>query len=415
MPPRLTAGRRGRIFMSADAVGGVWTYVLQLARGLGASGMSVRVAVLGPPPSSSQIRQAERIAGLEIECTGLPLDWTAQQEAELDTVARELGAMSAKFKADLVHLNAPAHAGAEHWPVPLVVAAHSCVATWWRAHHNASLPVEFAWRRRRTSAGLAVADAVISPSRSFADQLASEYGSGICIAPVWNAVDRAAERGGVDARSIVLTAGRLWDAAKNVATIDAAAALGELTVHAAGATRGPNGEQIGLRHVNALGELGPVEMGQWLERAAIFVSASRYEPFGLAVLEAAQAGAALVLSDIPTFRELWDGAAVFVPADDASALADAVLRLQRDDAWRRSMAAAAGERSDRYAPRRMIGATLSVYSYARWAHAQRVSTECEQTRCASSTSRTPSCPVGTTAMRTFSAACWANSSRAATR
>ena len=39
-----------------------------------------------------------------------------------------------------------------------------------------------------------------------------------------------------------------------------------------------------------------------------------YEPFGLAVLEAAQAGCALVLSDIPTFRELWDGAALFVAA-----------------------------------------------------------------------------------------------------
>ena len=48
-------------------------------------------------------------------------------------------------------------------------------------------------------------------------------------------------------------------------------------------------------------------------RCPIFVSAARYEPFGLAVLEAAQAGCALVLSDIPTFRELWDGAALFVP------------------------------------------------------------------------------------------------------
>jgi hypothetical protein len=35
------------------------------------------------------------------------------------------------------------------------------------------------------------------------------------------------------------------------------------------------------------------------------------EPFGLAVLEAAQAGCPLVLSDLPGFRELWDGAALF--------------------------------------------------------------------------------------------------------
>ncbi len=46
--------------------------------------------------------------------------------------------------------------------------------------------------------------------------------------------------------------------------------------------------------------------------ATVFASMARYEPFGLAVLEAAQAGMRLVLSDIPTFRELWDGAAIFV-------------------------------------------------------------------------------------------------------
>ena len=51
----------------------------------------------------------------------------------------------------------------------------------------------------------------------------------------------------------------------------------------------------------------------------IFVSVSRYEPFGLAVLEAAHAGCALVLSDIPTFRELWQGAASFVIAAGSAA------------------------------------------------------------------------------------------------
>ena len=49
-----------------------------------------------------------------------------------------------------------------------------------------------------------------------------------------------------------------------------------------------------------------------MARTAVFVSPALYEPFGLAVLEAAQAGCALVLSDIPTFRELWDGVALFV-------------------------------------------------------------------------------------------------------
>jgi len=66
--------------------------------------------------------------------------------------------------------------------------------------------------------------------------------------------------------------------------------------------------------------------------ASIFCSPSLYEPFGLAVLEAAMSGAALVLSDIPSFRELWDGAAVFVSPADPDPWRDALGELigQRD-------------------------------------------------------------------------------------
>ena len=46
--------------------------------------------------------------------------------------------------------------------------------------------------------------------------------------------------------------------------------------------------------------------------ASIFAHPALYEPFGLSVLEAARAGCCLILSDIPSLRELWDGAAIFV-------------------------------------------------------------------------------------------------------
>src|SRR3546814_16818778 len=78
-----------------------------------------------------------------------------------------------------------------------------------------------------------------------------------------------------------------------------------------------------------LGVLGEASMAAWRERAGIFVSPSLYEPFGLAVLEAAMSGCALLLSDIPTFRELWDGAAVFTPAGDSDALADRLRSEER--------------------------------------------------------------------------------------
>ena len=82
--------------------------------------------------------------------------------------------------------------------------------------------------------------------------------------------------------------------------------------------------------------------------SAIFVSTPLYEPFGLAVLEAAQAGCALVLSEIATLRELWDGAADFVPARNDGAVAEAVTCLLRDPERREALGAAARERSRRY-------------------------------------------------------------------
>jgi glycosyltransferase involved in cell wall biosynthesis len=85
-----------------------------------------------------------------------------------------------------------------------------------------------------------------------------------------------------------------------------------------------------------------------MARSAVFVSSGLYEPFGLAVLEAAQAGCALVLSDIPTFRELWNGAAVFVAPSDPRAIADALNDITADATLRTRLAAAAEQRAAHY-------------------------------------------------------------------
>ncbi len=112
----------------------------------------------------------------------------------------------------------------------------------------------------------------------------------------------------------VLTAGRLWDEGKNVAALDRAAVHLPFNICAAGPVQGPNGAAIELTRLDWLGTLEPLALHEVMARTQVFASTALYEPFGLAVLEAAQAGCALVLSDIPTFRELWDGAALFVAA-----------------------------------------------------------------------------------------------------
>ena len=80
------------------------------------------------------------------------------------------------------------------------------------------------------------------------------------------------------------------------------------------------------------------------------------------MLEAASAGCALVLSDIPTFRELWDGAALFVDPRDAQgfarAIEDRIADLpDRIDAGRR-----AAVRAATYTPARTGAQMASLYA-----------------------------------------------------
>jgi glycosyltransferase involved in cell wall biosynthesis len=359
----MTAGFPRKVFMSVDAVGGVWTYALELAAALASEGVEIDLAVLGPPPSETQRARAVGVPGLRLSVTGLALDWTAKTEAELDRIAWELREAATACGADLVHLNAPAHAGFVQWDLPLAVAAHSCVATWWRAVRGGPLPPDLAWRAARTAAGLSIAGAIIAPSRSFARQLADVYGSRYHIDAVYNARQHAAPAT-PSTRDCVLTAGRLWDPAKNAAVIDQAAMQLKQPIFAAGPAGGPNGEAAHLPNLTLLGSLSEAELADWYARTAVFVSMSKYEPFGLSVLEGAQAGAALVLCANDTFAELWHDAAYFVPPDDADALAHAIDTLTRNNALRSDLALRASRRAQHYGLKRKLEGTLHVYRRA---------------------------------------------------
>jgi glycogen synthase len=79
------------------------------------------------------------------------------------------------------------------------------------------------------------------------------------------------------------------------------------------------------------------------------------------VLAAAQAGCALVLSDIPTFRELWDEAAIFVDPHDAGDIARACDALMADPAERAAWGRRARTRAELYSVDAMCDATLALY------------------------------------------------------
>jgi glycogen synthase len=163
---------------------------------------------------------------------------------------------------------------------------------------------------------------------------------------------------------MVFAAGRLWDEAKNLAALEQAAPGLSWPVFVAGDSRPPEGAEAPEarpHHTRQLGRLTPRALAAWLGRAAIYALPARYEPFGLSVQEAALAGCALVLGDIPSLRELWRNRALFVPPDDPQALEAALLSLIEDPDRRTALAAGARARALERTPERMVDAYLEAY------------------------------------------------------
>jgi glycosyltransferase involved in cell wall biosynthesis len=351
--------RPGRILMTVDAVGGVWRYAMGLAAALKEAGVETVFAGFGPKPSARQRAEAEAVGRLL--WLDLPLDWMVEEEGALDVIPSALAGLVDAHEIDLVHLNLPSQAAGLDLPVPVVVVSHSCVPTWFRAVRAGDVPPGWAWQQRRNAAGLANADLVLVPTRSHGAALGACYGQLGNLRVVGNAT---AEVSAAPKENIILAAGRWWDEGKNGAALDAAAGEIDWPVLMAGVTDGPNGQHFAIHNAGALGPLPAAQMAQLTAAAAIVASPSLYEPFGLIALEGAAAGAALVLADIPTYRELWDGAAVFVPPRDPAAWRGALNALSRDQPRRRNFGEAARDRARRFTFGRQRDAMIAAYAAA---------------------------------------------------
>ena len=344
-----------RLLMTTDAVGGVWRYGLDAARALETRGIVTTLAVIGPDPSPAQQTEA---AGLHVVATGLPLEWAGANEAIVTRGAREIAALGEGY--DVIQLNQPVFASLADWPAPVVAVVHGCVATWWNAvEGDTPLPDDLEWQAGLLRAGIACARATIAPTNAFAAALVRRHG--LAAAPIAIHNGRAAHRAQAPTRAdAIVGVGRLWDRGKNFALIDRIARQLPLPVELYGPLGGPNGERFEPAHVVAPGPVAADLVAERLATRPLFVAPSLYEPFGLAILEAAQAGCALVLADIATLRELWDGAAVFVdPRDDAAWVAALTGPLDRTE-----LGDAARERAERYTIERMATRLTAVLERA---------------------------------------------------
>ena len=163
----------------------------------------------------------------------------------------------------------------------------------------------------------------------------------------------------------VIAAARWWDMGKNGDCLAAAAAaLPGRAVTMAGPCRGPGGLRFQCSAARLAGPLPHAEVMALMARASLFVSPSRYEPFGLAALEAARAARPLLLADIAVYRELWQGAARFFDPSDPAALAREIERLLAAPAERQALARAARARAMTFTREAQGRAMLDIYEEA---------------------------------------------------
>ena len=328
--------------MTADAIGGVWQYSLDLISHFVERGAQVLLATLGGRPAEAQKARVARMPGVAIHESDYKLEWMHEPWADVEASGEWLLALAEQFRPDIVHLNGYAHASIQ-WPTPVLVVAHSCVYSWWHAVHGGARPAgEWGEYHSRVSAGLRSADAVVAPSATMASALTTHYGINATTARVIHNFSEAPVYDGREKQPFFLAAGRRWDMGKNL----------EMLTSIRDRLLWPTHIEAFLPHGALIDEM---------QRASVFVHPALYEPFGLAVLEAARAQCCLVLSDIPSLRELWDGAAVFVDPRNAEAWVRVLNGLTCNADKRESLAYAARVHSNRYSPESAIEQYWDIY------------------------------------------------------
>ncbi len=349
------------VLMTADTIGGVWRYAIELCTWLGERGATVALATMGNHMTRAQRREARAISGLEVFESNYRLEWMNDPWADVDRAAAWLLDLESVVRPSVVHLNGYAH-GALPWRAPALIVAHSCVESWFRAVKSESAPSSYDTYRRAVTQGLARVGAVVAPTAAMLRALEEAYG------PVWtgrvipNGL-RAEHFCPSEKQPVVLSVGRMWDPAKNLRALSAAAERIEWPVVIAGSRTPPVEEATREMPcaVRALGQVSAAEVSRWMALAAIYALPAYYEPFGLSVLEAALSGCALVLGDVPSLRETWAGAALFVEPGDHAALAQTLKRLIDDRTLRAQLAVRARSRGRAFSADRMGAGYLAVY------------------------------------------------------
>lgn len=347
------------VLMTADTIGGVWTFVLELCRVLGKRKIKVTLVTMGRPPEESQSREIRALSNVRFVPTEYRLEWMDCCESDLESSGRFLLALAEAVKPDLVHCNTYYHASLP-FNAPVLLTAHSCISSWWVACKQEPVPDKWKHYEQIITRAIRAADLLIAPTAAYLDLFCLLHGNPRHARVIWNGSD-VRQIPTTQKEHFVFSAGRLWDEAKNVSLLCKAALEAGVPLMLGGDQTSPAGSKAEFPGVTVLGRLTREQMHDWMSRALICASPARYEPFGLTILEAAHCGCALVLSDIPTLRELWEGAAIFPHANDLAEWQEVLSYLFAHPEIATAVGEEARARARRYSADAMGAAYVSAY------------------------------------------------------
>ncbi|WP_418602700.1 glycosyltransferase family 4 protein [Mycolicibacterium sp. SCSIO 43805] len=112
--------------------------------------------------------------------------------------------------------------------------------------------------------------------------------------------------------------------------------------------------------LQCLGNIDDADADAVLRHATALVQPSRYEGFGLPIIEAHERGVPVIASDIGVFREIAGEGAIFIPLGDVYRLADALHAITTNPTLRSTLSAKAEVNSRRFTWQRSADAAVSV-------------------------------------------------------
>jgi glycogen(starch) synthase len=359
------------VLVTADTMSGSWTYTRELVTGLVTRGVRVTLVSFGEIPLPEQTAWMDLLHGLEYRPTAFRLEWMDEAPEDLHESSEFLTSLVREVRPDLLHLHQFCH-GNLPVDIPRVVMAHGDLISWSEAVQGCTpRPTRtMKWYRDTVVRGIGAADAVVAPSAWMLDTLRATYTRPRREAVIYPGRNPIFFNPYVSKDDSVLSVGRLLDAGKQVHLLTQHAQ--PFSVCIVGAEQTVPIPRIPIRadvkvstdqsSVAVRGPQTEAQLRALYSRAAVYAATARYEPLGIAPLEAAFSRCAIVANDIPSFREVWGDAALYFRTNDAGSLAENLRQLDADRSLRQSYADRAYTRArERFTTKRMIDDYLELY------------------------------------------------------